>query len=92
MPLPREILEEMAVRRRDEAERADRDRTRDLVFSGMRCLAWSFAGVASILWSAHTADPIAGRVAFWSGVLVGNTGIAYTLLQAYRRGEKRGDW
>jgi hypothetical protein len=92
MPLPRELLEEMAVRRREESERADRDRSRDLVLSGLRCLAWSLAGVASILWSAHTTDPVAGRVAFWGGVLIGNAGITYTLLQAYRRGETRGDW
>lgn len=82
----------MAVRRREESERADRDRTRELMFAGLRCFAWALLGVACILWSARTRSLTAGWIAFWSGVLVGNGGITHTLLQAYRRGAQRGDW
>jgi hypothetical protein len=45
-----------------------------------------------IAWSAHTTDEVLGHAAFWGGLGLGNSGIIYTLLAAYRRGEKRGDW
>jgi hypothetical protein len=92
MPLPRDILEEMAVRRRAEHSRAERDKVRDLASTALRCLAWSAAGILSILWSAHTTDPLWGRVAFWAGCGGGNGAIVFELLNAYKRGERRGDW
>jgi hypothetical protein len=45
-----------------------------------------------IAWSAHTNDETLGNAAFWGGLGLGNSGIIYTLLAGYRRGEKRGDW
>jgi hypothetical protein len=39
----------------------------------------------------HTTDYTYGRIAFYSGVIVGNVGIMFTLLNTYRRLEKRGD-
>lgn len=92
MPLPKEILEEMGAKRRREALLADQDRVRDLVVTGARCVAWALLGILPILWSASTTSLILGRIAFWGGLLVGNTGIVFTLLGAYRRGEARGDW
>ncbi|MDQ6831476.1 MAG: hypothetical protein M3081_21655 [Gemmatimonadota bacterium] len=92
MPLPRELLEEMAAKRRGEEVIADRDKTLDYVRTALACLAWSVFGVACILWSAHTTSMTYGRVAFFGGLGAGNAGIIFTLLAAYRRGEKRGDW
>jgi hypothetical protein len=92
MPLARELLDEMARKRAAEAVQADRDRRRDLALSGLTCLAWSAAGILCILWSAHTTSLVYGRIAFFGGVGMGNGGILYTLLAAYRRGERRGDW
>jgi hypothetical protein len=39
----------------------------------------------------HTTNEHYGRVAFYGGLIVGNAGILYTLLNTYRRLEKRGD-
>jgi len=92
MPLPRHLLESMAERRREEAVQANRDKARDYVLTAVACFVWCAVGTFLIAWSAHTTDETLGHAAFWGGLGLGNTGIIYTLLAAYRRGEKRGDW
>lgn len=92
MPLPQEILEEMQVRRRDEAMRANRDRRIALAASAALCLGWCALGCALILIGVHSSSHVWGRVAFWGGLGVGNGGILFTLVDTYRRGERRGDW
>ena len=92
MPLPKELREEMAARHDAAHGRAERDRLWDLVRTALQCFAWSGLGIALILWSAHTTSLTHGTIAFWAGVGIGNGGILFTLLAAYRRGEKRGDW
>ena len=88
----RELLDAIAVR--DEAARveANRDRRRDLALTALACLGWSALGIACILWSGHTTNYTYGTIAFYGGLGIGNGGIIFTLLGAYRRGEKRGDW
>jgi hypothetical protein len=91
MTLRRELLEEMArVREAAEAE-AERGRRRELVRAGLLCIAWMIIGLYLLGWSMHTSDEHYGRIAFYSGVIVGNSGILYTLLDTYRRLENRGD-
>jgi hypothetical protein len=92
MPLPRHMRESMAERRRHEAVQANRDKVRDYVVTALTCFVWCGIGTFLIAWSAHTTDVALGNMAFWGGLGVGNAGIIYTLLAAYRRGEKRGDW
>lgn len=92
MPLPKHLLESMAEQRRHEAVQANRDKFRDYVVTALMCFVWCAAGTFLIAWSAHTTDETLGRAAFWGGLGLGNAGIIYTLLAAYRRGEKRGDW
>lgn len=92
MPLPRAMLEDMGRRRRDESRLADRDRVRDLALTAVKCLAWAAAGLAFIAWSLHTSVMWLGKAAFWTGLAMGNAGILFSLLGAYRRGEERGDW
>ncbi|MFN2567389.1 MAG: hypothetical protein ABR499_20520 [Gemmatimonadaceae bacterium] len=92
MPLRKELLEEMA-RAREAAElEAERVRRRDMVRTGALCVMWMLIGLYLLGWSMHTTDDRYARLAFYSGVIVGNTGIVFTLLRAYRRGEERGDW
>ncbi|MBC7791683.1 MAG: hypothetical protein H7Z74_17180 [Anaerolineae bacterium] len=92
MPLPREILEEMASRYEQHAVLAERDKLWDYLRTALVCVLWSALGIVCILWSAHTTSIVYGRIAFFSGLGIGNGGIVFTLLAAYRRGEKRGDW
>jgi hypothetical protein len=92
MPLPRQLLEEMAASRAAAFEAAEREKLHDLFWSALRCVGWSAVGIFWILWSAHTTDVTLGKIAFFGGIAAGNGGIIYTLLGAYRRGERRGDW
>ena len=92
MPLPRHLLEEMAARRAAETVEAERDTRWDHVRTALLCVFWSGLGIFGILWSAHTTDMSWGKAAFFGGLAVGNGGIIFTLLAAYRRGERRGDW
>ena len=92
MPIPQEMLEQEAVRRIAEQEDAARDRTRDLFQSAVLCVFWTVAGLFLIMWSAHTSSLFHGKLAFYSGIIIGNGGLTFTLLGAYRRGEQRGDW
>ncbi len=92
MPLRRELLEEMG-RTREAAElEAERVRRRDMVCTGVMCVVWMVIGLYLVGFSMHTTDDRYARPAFYAGVIVGNAGIAFTLLRAYRRGEERGDW
>jgi hypothetical protein len=71
---------------------AERDKWRDYALTAVKCLGWCGVGLFLIAWAVHTTDETLGRAAFYVGIGVGNVGIIYTLLAAYRRGEKRGDW
>jgi hypothetical protein len=91
MPLRKELLEEMG-RAREAAElESQRGRRRELLRASALCIAWMLLGLYLLAWSMHTTSFEYGHVAFYSGVIVGNAGIIFTLLNTYRRLEKRGD-
>ena len=87
-----ELYEQILARGVRESHDARRDTIRDLTLTVLVCFVWSFFGIALIAWSAHTSVLLYGRLAFFAGVGIGNAGVIFTLLAAYRRGEKRGDW
>jgi hypothetical protein len=92
VPLRKELLDQM-VRVREAAElEADRVRRRDMICTGALCVVWMVLGLFLLGLSFHTTDDRYARPAFYAGVIVGNAGIVFTLLRAYRRGEQRGDW
>jgi hypothetical protein len=88
----REVLDAMEARAARAHRDAERDRRRDLALTALACLGWSALGIVCILWSAHTTDFTLGTIAFYAGLGIGNCGMIFSLLGAYRRGEKRGDW
>lgn len=92
MPPSRAILEELAERNADQAALADRERREDYVRTAVACIAWGAVGAYCVAWSVHTTDLTLGRIAFFGGIGLGNGGVIFTLLAAYRRGERRGDW
>lgn len=92
MPLPKHLLEELGQRRGAESKEAERDKWRDILVTSLQCFAWSALGIMLILWSAHTTSMAYGKAAFFAGLGIGNGGIIFTVLAAYRRGERRGDW
>lgn len=87
-----ELYEKIEARGVAEREEASRDTVRDLAVTALVCVGWALAGIALIALSAHTSSLFYGRLAFYSGVGLGNAGVIFTVLGAYRRGEKRGDW
>jgi hypothetical protein len=91
MPIRRDLFEDVA-RRRDLAElEAERARRRVLARAGLLSLFWMLVGLYLLGWSVHTLDYLYGRIFFFGGLIVGNTGIVYVLLAAYRQLEKSGD-
>ena len=92
MPLARELLDAMETSRLRAAAEADRDRRRDFFRTAAECLGWCVLGLTAMGWGLHTTDELLGRGVFYAGVGAGNAGIIFSVLAAYRRGEKRGDW
>ena len=94
-PVParlRQLREQMAARDREALGRAAGDTRRDLVLTALQCVGWVAIGIFLLLWSFHTTSTTWGRIAFLSGIAIGNGGWIFTMLAAYRRGERRGDW
>lgn len=92
MPMSQSWRDEMSARRADEAERAGRDKSRAIALTALACVGWAGAGIFCLMWSAHTTDVKLGWIAVWAGLGLGNGGVLFTLLRAYLRGERRGDW
>lgn len=92
MPLPASIQAELSARRAEEHRRARRDTWRDIGLTCLQLMGWCAAGLISLAFSFHVSDEAMGRILFWGGLAMGNGGMLSTLLAAYRRGERRGDW
>ncbi len=92
MPLPKALQQEMERKRADEARIAERDTRRDVARTALLCASWSVAGCALMGFAFHTTSEAIGRVFFLGGQFVGYTGIVVTLVRAYWRGVRRGDW
>ena len=71
---------------------AQRETRRDLLRASLQCAGFCAAGLFVMFFAFYVDDLQVGRAFLWGGMLVGYSGIAYTLVSAYRRGEKRGDW
>jgi hypothetical protein len=82
----------MAAKRRQEHVDAQRDKGRGLALWALACWAWSALGILCMAWSVHTTDLALGRLAFYAGLGIGNGGILFTALAAYRWGERHGHW
>jgi hypothetical protein len=87
-----EILDEMAEAHLRQAAQSERDKWKDLRRAALECVFWCWVGIACIGWALHSTDIAYGKAAFYAGIAIGNGGVIFTLLAAYRRGEERGDW
>jgi hypothetical protein len=81
----------MSARNIEAERRARSDRAASNVWTVLACLAFAALGIACIGGALHTTDVWIGRILFWGGLGMGNSGILFTLLAAYRRRENRGD-
>ena len=84
---------ERIARERLEAERqVSRVYRRELLRVCLECLGSSFLGLFCMAFALHTSDAGYGAIAWWGGMVVGYSGIALSLISAYIRGDRRGDW
>jgi hypothetical protein len=74
---------------------ADRLATRDarlaLFRAAAECWFWGLLGLACLAWSFHTGDEKSGQVAFWGGLVIGNSGLLFALTRHYNKAKERGD-
>ena len=78
---------------RKAAERESRSILRgDLLRASLQCVGFCALGMSIMFWAFWVNDVLLGRAFLYGGMAVGYAGIAYAILSAYRRGEKRGDW
>lgn len=92
MPTLDELRDQIARRHDAEHRAAQSDTRRDYVRTALACWGWCLVGLGLVGLSFHVTDMTIAEVAFWSGLGIGNAGMIFTLLGAYRRGEARGDW
>jgi len=92
MPIPKRYYEVLQAKRDAEHRIAERDKQRDLFWSGVACMAWCVAGLVCFGFALHTTDELLGQIFKWSAYIVTYGGICFTLARAYQRGERRGDW
>ena len=92
MPIPKKYYEEMQAKRAEEHRRAERDTGRDLFRTGLMCVLWCVTGLVVFAFAFHTTDAGWAQVFKWGAYVITYGGVSYTLLRAYRQGEKRGDW
>jgi len=84
-------LEERAAELAEFERQAEWDALRDMVRTSAECIVWCLTGLLCLGLSFHTTDPDWGRIAFLSGLIIGNTGITVSLYCAYHRAVARGD-
>jgi hypothetical protein len=91
MPLPREMREEMELKRAEEHRLASRDAFWAHVRTALMCVFWSCAGLVCMAWGLHTTDPELGQLAWKGGMVIGYAGILFTAVRAWAKARERGD-
>jgi hypothetical protein len=92
MPIPPEIRNRLARRHESPHTTARGDSRHHLVRTALACWGWAVTGLGFVAWALTTTHQGLAEIAFWAGLAIGNGGVIFTLLAAYRRGEQRGDW
>lgn len=92
MPMPKRYLDAQIESRQRSEREAGRETRRDLLRACAHIAFWVVCGMALLGLALHSADPLIGRVFWLAGQTVWLGGVMFSLLGAYRRGERRGDW
>ena len=92
MPIDKRLYEELQAKHEAGHRDAERDRRWSLIRSGLACLLWAFLGLVCYGFAFHTTDAQMAEIYKWGAQLITYGGISFTLIRAYRAGEKRGDW
>lgn len=81
----------MERKRVDEHRLATRDAFWANVRAGLMCLGWSAAGMAVMGFGLHTTDAELGQVFWKGGMVLGYSGILFTLVRWHLKKRERGD-
>jgi len=80
-------------RERAVAERESSRVTRmELLKASLQIVVSCVAGLVVMFFAWWVNDVALGKAFLWGGMAVGYSGMAYTILRAYKRGLERGDW
>jgi hypothetical protein len=92
MGIPRKAYEDQVARSEAEHRAARGETYRDLARTCGHMVFWVLVGWVCIGFAVHTTSVAFGKVLWWTGIALWIPGVLFSLLAAYRRGEKRGDW
>ena len=90
--MPQKYRDELAASHERAHHGAKGETFRDLLLTAGHLTFWVTCGLALIGLSFHTTMHSEGMMLWWAGHAVWLGGVSFSLLAAYRRGEKRGDW
>ena len=92
MPIRKDLYESMQRQRDEEHRAAERDRRRSFIATGLMCIVWAALGLVCYAFAFHTTDAGMAEIYKRGAYLLTYGGVSFTLLGAYRKGERRGDW
>ena len=92
MPIPEQYRRQL-VEHHATAEREARHATRaDMLRTARDIGLWTLLGLLFLGFALGVDDEAYGRVFWWAGAAIWFSGVTFSVLAAYRRGERRGDW
>jgi hypothetical protein len=92
MPMPKRYLDELGAKHKAAEQEARRASRSDILRTLRDIFFWTAVGLVVLAFAFHVNDRQLGVGLLWAGQGIGFGGVAFSLLAAYRRGEKRGDW
>ena len=92
MPMPQEYRDALIEKQARSEREARRDTRREMLRALLLIAFWVACGLALIGMALHVTDRTIGMAFWWGGHIVWIGGVASAILDAYRRGEERGDW
>jgi len=85
-------LERIGAERLATEREVTRDAWRVMLWALVGCVGSCAIGMLLLGIAFWVNDRELGLVFFWSGLILGYSGMSYSLLSAYHRGEKSGYW
>lgn len=92
MAIHRKSYDEQIARSEAEHRAARGETYRDLAWTCGHMVFWVLAGWVCIGFAVRSTSLVFGKILWWLGITLWIPGVLFSLLAAYRRGEKRGDW
>ncbi len=88
---PRSYAERIAEHARAHRE-AQRDARRDFYRLVLDLMISVAGGMLLLGLAVHSTDPETGKAYWWAGHALWVAGLTFSLMRAYRRAERRGEW